>query len=433
MNVFQPLPWGASFNIQQQAIYQERYWYVDGIYKDTEAETITEYNEYWRPYDRPWSASITASASLPLPGSKYFGPFATREVDLRQALLSLEQSDQSLKNQVNSVLGQVEAAFWDLVRTAHQLDATTVQRHNMGKIAEKTQRFFDLGKVEKYALMQINARLASIREQEATALNRYELASNRLNLLLGFDRSLLFLAEGYLPNLEQPLNISLEQALNEGAVNNPILTIQQINVDSSNLNLRQKQVQTRPDVSLATSVKAAESNSQFGYESAADAYSGVIDPDNITITTQVSYNLPLKNKLARANLGQAQTQHARQEIALRQARSQIQRDIRNAYANYQSADARIRIAAENLTLANTAFRKALAKQELRSVTEYEMITKNNDLLAARTLHIDAKFARKKAEAQLLTAMGRMTTRLEGLPPSTGPHTAAAPTFPVAVR
>lgn len=420
LSVFQPLPWGADISVEQSTVYEDKFWYADGNYLGN------RYNNWYESYDRAWTSNLSASLNLPLPWSKYFGRYAVREANLRQALISLRQADNTLQQQINGVLGQVESGYWSLVEAALSLDAVIIQTRNQEKITQRTRRLFDMGKVDQYAMLQMESRLNVLHESEVTSLNQFEQASNQMVLLLNQDRQTLFMPLGYQSLLPNGVQVRLEDALGIARNGHPALKVQQNVIQSSSVNLRQKADQTRLNLSASGSVSLNQSNGSYGFASPEKAWGNTLNPDSLTANAAVALSHPLFNKQARSNLYQARVQKQRQETAYRQKLKEIERDVMNAFTALESAAIRMQMAANSLNLSQQALKKALAYQELRGVTEFEMVSKNNDVLNARTNYIRARVTRKKAEAALLTAMGVMPGRLSGsLPGQNGPQMAAA--------
>ena len=407
LGLSQALPWGADFSLTQTTVYAHNYWYADGTYQGE------RYNDYYESYDKPWTSSLNASLNLPMPGSKYFGRQAVREVNLRKALISLRQADISVQRQANAVLGQVEAAFWDLTQAGLNLNAIASQRESQERVVQRTRRLFDIGKVDQYAMTQVEAQFETLRQRERTTLNSYELASNALGLLVNAERQALFLPKDYLVALKDRIDLTVEEALAAARGANPDVRSQQVQVEASLVDVQQKAAQLRPNVSGTASINLSQSNSLFGYESLEKAVGRTLRPDAVTVNTSVGVVYPLFNKEARSAYGQARVRRNVQQVSLRESVNQVERQVLNAFTDLRSAETRILIASNNLSLADLALRKALVYQESRGVTEFEMIAKNNDLLSARIQQIQAQIDLKKAEAALLTAMGAMTDRLDG--------------------
>jgi outer membrane protein TolC len=178
-------------------------------------------------------------------------------------------------------------------------------------------------------------------------------------------------------------------------------------VQAARIEQRRRAVRTRPDLIFVADVAVQHSNSRFGYESFEDSVANLVEPDSIQQAYSLAYLYPWGNRAVKAQHAAAKAATERQDLLLRQTDNRIIRDINNAWAALRSADSRIEITARNVQLAKTAYDKALQQQAERAVTEYELVLQSGRLLTAEQNHILAQTRRKRAEARLLAALGRL--------------------------
>ena len=374
-------------------------------------------------YELPWTSSVSGSLFLPIPGSKYFGALAAREVASERAELEKGRSDWMDRSRVNSVLLQVENAYWGLVSGSRVLEATINNRANMGRIAAKTKSMFDARRVTEYAWLQVQSELSRVEGEEQIAWNNYVKASHELNLLLRFDRKTFFLPVGYRRAMENPLTIGLEEALAKGRSGSPQVQAQQVSLESAALGFRESRRRTRPDLSLSASVSASQSGSVFGYKEYTDSMGHLFDPDSLSMTGTVSYSYPWKNRAAHATVSQAKYGLEISKLQKRSTENQVSLQIKNAHASLASARERVVISARYLELARITLDKANKLQATRRVTEYELIVKSTEYLESRKRYILAQVDAKRAEAALVAAMGALGERYGQA--SSNPYTAHA--------
>ncbi len=409
VSLFQQLPWGARLFLTYEAIDQKRFF--------TNFPAFFRNNPNPQPgfvafgsYDRPWISSLLATLVLPVPGSRNFGPYADQEVAIKLQDLGKDRAYWVVEDIINTTLRDVDIAYWDLVNSLLSLQITLDNRQQVGTLLEKTLGLYNLEEVTTYDKAQAEAELARIQGEEERAWNNYVLASDALVRLLDKEADELLLPVGFTRTLKLPFPpapLRLEELAAAGPVDNPVRIANLVDVQAARIEQRRRAVRTRPDVNFTADVAVQQSNSRFGYESFEDSVANLVEPDSIQQTYSLTYLYPWGNRAVKAQHAAAKAATERQDLLLRQTDNRIIRDINNAWAALRSADSRIEITARNVQLAKTAYDKALQQQAERAVTEYELVLQSGRLLTAEQNHILAQTRRKRAEARLLAALGRL--------------------------
>lgn len=409
VSLFQQLPWGARLFLTYEAIDQERFF--------TNFPAFFRNNPNPQPgfvafgsYDRPWISSLLATLVLPVPGSRNFGPYADQEVAIKLQDLGKDRAYWVVEDIINTTLRDVDIAYWDLVNSLLSLQITLDNRQQVGTLLEKTLELYNLEEATTYDKAQAEAELARIQGVEEDAWNNYVLASDALVRLLDKEADELLLPVGFTRTLKLPFppaSLRLEELAAAGTADNPARIASTIDVQAARIEQRRRAVRTRPDVNFTADVAVQQSNSRFGYKSFEDSVANLVEPDSIQQTYSLAYLYPWGNRAVKAQHAAAKAATERQGLLLRQTDNRIIRDINNAWAALRSADSRIEITARNVQLAKTAYEKALQQQAERAVTEYELVLQSGRLLTAKQNHILAQTRRKRAEARLLAALGRL--------------------------
>jgi outer membrane protein TolC len=409
VSLFQQLPWGATLFLTYEAIDQDRFF--------TNFPAFFRNNPNPRPnfvafgsFDRPWISSLLATLVLPVPGSKNFGPYADQEVAIKLADLGKDRAYWVVEDIINTTLRDVDITYWNLVNSLLSLQITLDNRQQIGTLLEKTQGLYDRGEATTYDKAQAEAELARIQGEEERAWNNYVLASDALVRLLDKEADELLLPVGFTKALKvsfPPAPLRLEELAAAGSADNPARIASLVDVQAARIEQRRRAVRTRPDLNFVADVAVQQSNSRFGYESFEDSVANVVEPDLIQQTYSLEYLYPWGNRAVKAQHAAAKADTKKQDLLLRQTDNRIIRDINNAWAALRSADNRIAITGRNVQLAKTIYDKALQQQAERAVTEYELVLQSGRLLTAEQNHIRAQTQRKRAEARLLAALGRL--------------------------
>ena len=395
LGISKALPWGLHLSAQEQTTYKDAKWVLN---ESSANPTIGS-------YDRPWSSSLSASASFPVFGGKGYGEYAERDVAVKLASMEEKHSRANFQSQTNDLLHKVQRAYWSLVGAVRTLDVTIENRRMVGKMVAKTRKQYDLQLKTSYAMAQIDAEYERVNSQGITAWKRYILASNELNHLLDFEQSVLLLPVGYGASMSHFAGKVLAEALVVGQKQNPTIKAKKIKISQADLNIKKSENQTRPDLQFSVSTSASQSSAVFGYESLGESLANLADPDMVRVAAGAAYNYPWLNQLHKARLEQARTRHSVSGLQQRVTHNQVARKIKNAHVALDSALIRITMTERRVQLTRLSYEKAGRLHALDRVAEYEMIVKSGDVLRAEKQLILAWVDAKKAESDLLSAMG----------------------------
>lgn len=389
----QQLPWGAA--LQLSAITTDR---------------DVFYNARGDSYDRDFATSLALDLALPLPFSRQFGPYAPAETGIMLAEKAAERADWDLRTAINTTLAVTDVVYWELVRALEGLRLVIENRRLVEQEVARTAGFFERGLTTAYGLAQVEAELARLKVQEEAARNTVITAANTLATLV--ERSgeataeYLFLPSGYDQLLESLLPVDGLDPVATALAQRPDLRAEQVSREASEIAVAFARQQVRPDYGLLISVNSAQDGSEIGYKNIFDSYANLADPDKLTQSYTLGYNLPLGNRALKAQLTQAEKRHEDQTVAIRDLENTIVRDVRDALSGLHSARTRLEIAERNVTYAETAFSRLESRRAAGGdVRELELISKSRELLNAKAARLSAQIDNKIAETQLLVAQG----------------------------
>lgn len=401
-NVTQPLPWGVNLALNYSLKHHNT-----AFVNNPDSNNPTSGD-----YDRPWTSSITGSVSLPFPYSKNWGPeSAQNDVTRRLAILSDEQAVWVVKDVINTTLLDVDLKYWDLVRSANNLYAAVENLRNVQALIEKTEKMYELREVTEYYLTQVRAEAERLKGEVELAKSAYISASNALHPLVNEKSQAVYLPLGYTLSLSEPLEVPPGTAKAEAVGGNPLLKAQTYNVQSSEVVLRQRELQRKElDASLSASASAIQLDTLFGYSDTLDSMNHVFDPDLVQQNYGLTVTRPWGNRAPEALYVKAGHEAEVEKLRLKGTENALSRALRDAHVGLVSAKARTDVTASQFRLAKLAYDKAAAQQRSRGVTEYEIIRQSNSLLAAHRNFISAVIDAKQAEARYLAASGALPAR-----------------------
>jgi len=397
----QQLPWGLGFSLNYETTFHQANF---SVFSGAPNVLVGSYH-------RPWTSSVSAGVLAPLPGTKNYGPeAAATDVTNKLAMLNDEKAVWDVKAVINATLLNVDLAYWNLVSSANNLYAAIQNETGVQKLMEKTDRMFELREVTDYSKTQVQAELERVKGEVELARNDYIRASNALQPLLDGGHDTVYLPIGYTVPLSQSLELDPTQIRRDLVKMNPQLQSQEYNVKSAAVLERQAQLQLRPDFSFTAGVSAAEIGSTFGYHDWWQSATRVVDPDIVSQSYALSFTRPWGNRLANSRYQETQYNRHAQELGMRATENSLSRALADAAVSVISARARTAITGRSLGLAQTAYDKAVAQQQSRGVTEYEIIQQSNNLLAATRDWIASVIDAKQAEARWFAARGDIAAK-----------------------
>jgi len=320
------------------------------------------------------------------------------------------QAAWNLEGQANSVLRDVDGAYWEVVRSIRQLQIRIEQRQILEALDKRAKRLFETQTITTYDKAQTEASLENIKNEEQIAWSDFIASSNRLVELLNYEPGRVILPTDYSSDLlasetNPPIPIEAGEAFDTAMASRPEIKSSQIAIESSQILLNHRQTQIRPDLNLTAGVSLSQSNGALGYESWDDSFNHVFNPDSSNFFVGVSFRIPFGNLAARAALSQARIGR---NIAMDQSQQTINavtREINTVIANAYGTHARIQQTRASVDLAQLAYNKAELLKEQGLVTDFELLRKLSDLLTARSAYINTLIDYRKTRAQLLSAEG----------------------------
>ncbi len=399
VSVSQELKRGKNFNITYETIYQDTFYVNHG---DTDIDELISFGSY----EKPWISVIDGSIVVPLPFTKR--RYSDPDLSLELAGINDKKAYWSLLKIINSVLLQVDYAFWDLTGSVRNLYMTVITTKEVENLRARTEKLFRSRRIAVYNKAQIESELTRTKRSEEKAWNQYIKASNNLNNLLGrgIDNNLL-LPKSYLTSLMETEERTLEEAVQRGISKNPDINLARMDRLFFKKTLYQKIGRARPDIYFKTRLSAGQSNSLFGFDSLYESAKHISNPDYINQDYSLTYSLDMSDSAAR---DMAYHQDVQREYIVKDTENRIIREINDSLSDITILNSRVKIAERNLALEHRAYKRALRLQASRRITEAEIMIKRGDLFRSRQNLINTRIAKKKAEAGLMALQGELAER-----------------------
>lgn len=404
VDVTQQLPWGPVLRLSESSVYNKSFYSVGG-------QSYT--------YDAPWASSVFAQLSLPIPGTKNFGEFSPKDYAIKAVEKSTERAYWDVKSVINSILLQIDLAYWDLVESAESLAATTENRKLVEALAPSFERLFKQEVISQFDKSQIDAELARARVEEELALRNYYTVSTALAALVEDDSGkiadqILFPAGFSAPGAEFPPP-KLDEIQQTSLKHRPELMSRKVDSELSRLNASFAERATRPDVSANLSGTYRQDASVYGYRTLSQSFNRLGEPDQKSFSGSLTFVEPLGRRAAKAALSVANTNVTASDYAARISANDVIREANDAYSAYFSSLSRVQAAEEALKLSEFAYQLVDKKFHIGEfVSQVELNRNRRDVLAARLSVINAHIDVRRAQSRLLAAQGVIADRYPGM-------------------
>ncbi|MGI9303825.1 MAG: TolC family protein, partial [Gammaproteobacteria bacterium] len=321
-----------------------------------------------------------------------------------------ERAAQDLSAVANNVLRETDRAYWELVRSLKQLQIAIQQRELLEQQASRAGNQFRAGRITTYDKAQVDANLEVTRNLEEIAWNNLALNSNVLVDLLDYESGQTIVPVAYSELLGELFEFDAEEAFETARSRNPEFKASELALQSSDILLTHRKQQTRPDLRLVATLGLVQTDRVLGYESFGDSVSNLFDPDQNDFFVGISYRYPFGNKALKSALTQARLSRDQAQAQLQLTENAIVQDINSITATAYSAQARVGQTRAGVDLSQLAYDKARDRAGSQGVTEFELLSRLNSLLGARSAYIDALVDYRQSQAQLLAAQGVLAER-----------------------
>jgi len=374
--------------------------------------TIAGTADIGRTYTQRDSRNPAAiAAGLPTEQSGYLTPRGYG-IELNQTIFDGFRTDNSVRRAESGVLAAREdlttteqnilvnaaTAYMNVLRDTAILD---LQRNNVEVIDEQlrqTRDRFNVGEVTRTDVAQAESRLAAARSQESQAEANLRASIAQYRQFVGVEPRQL--APGR--PLDRLTPRSLDAALKIAFGEHPAIKAAQHQVDAAELQVKIAQGALAPQIGITASV-AQRYDTQTSNDEALQA-SAVA---RLTVPIYEGGQAYSATRQAKEQVGQAQLQAD-------WVRDQVRAAVVSNWSALEAARAQIQAAQAQIDAAETALSGVREEARVGQRTTLDVLNAQQELLTARVNLIQAQRDRVVASYQLVSAMGRLTSRALGL-------------------
>jgi outer membrane protein TolC len=378
---------------------------------------------------------------------KGFGHRANSQF-IRIAKNDQRYADSTFRQQVITIITNVENAYWDLVT---DLDGVGVAEQSVG-LSQRTlsdnQRQVEIGTLAPIEVVRAQSELASNQQTLVVAQTTAQQQQEVLKTLLAKLVEPELAAAQILPTDKLPPPADndippLEEALTEAAKNRPEIEQADINVRNQEITVKAARNALLPELdAFATYSPSGISGNSPIYGACPPGTlpfsSGCLTPENFTVTplpvtgittagawqslsslfrahypdysAGLSLVVTLRNRSAQADAARATLEERWLRTTLQQQKNQVAQDVRSAEIAVIQAKAQIAASAKAVTLAQQTLDAERKKFQLGESTVINVIQTQRDLATAENNDVKARSAYAKALVTFAQSTGTTLDR-----------------------
>ncbi|MEJ7862254.1 MAG: TolC family protein [Pyrinomonadaceae bacterium] len=390
-----------------------------------------------------YNTGLTFSVTQPLLRGRRFDN-QRRIIEIAKRNLSL--TDTQFRQRSIEIIASVQRAYWDLTYTLKNLQ---VQRDAVGDAKDQlahNRRLVEEGILAPVDIIAADTQVANFEQNVYAALEDVNRAENNLKNLIAESRTDSIWSESIVPTdpveIDAP-NTTLPEALDSALQNRPEIELNTVAADINEIDRRFYREQAKPQVDLVASYTTAgiggSENQNFrspfgtvcdpnaadyqnclarqglqrmqqqqflqGIGGAGSTVTDIFANRYPTFRAGVQFNIPLGNKVAKAQLGRSLVEGERIKTQREQAEQNIQVEVRNTLQTVRTSEARLRSAAISRENSEKQYASEQRKLDSGQSDIYKVLERQTALTTARSNELRAQTELNKAIAELQRAMG----------------------------
>jgi outer membrane protein TolC len=366
------------------------------------------------------SSALSVSFSQPLLRNR---GAAVNRLNLMMAKSRYRVADSTLKNNLISLVGSAESAYWDVVQARENLRVA----ENSRKLAEDSlalsQKELDLGAISPLDIYNPQQQLANAQLNVSQARFSLTQAENALRRQISADldpevrRAPLELTE----NVDTPVDstpLDAEQYVARALRARPDLKAAQQTLETDDMQIHSAKNEILPNLSLTGSYTSQGVGGNLYQQNAAgvgvwsngglpDALSQMFGFGYPTYAFGLNLSLPIRNHAATADMADALVQKKRDALTLRDSQQGVRLNVLNAVNNVESSKESLKLAIVARDFAAKYLDAENQKFQLGSEPMQFVLEAQTQLSQAESAVVQAKVGLRRNLLNLYTQTGEL--------------------------
>ncbi len=368
-----------------------------------------------------------------------------RVIEIAKKNLSL--TDTQFRQRSIEIITTTQRAYWDLTFALRNLQVQRDGVRDAKAQLEHNQRLVKEGQLAPIDILAAETQVANLELAVYDALETVNRAENILKNLIAVDKNDALWGVAILPTDKIDLvipNTTLPEALDLAMQNRPEIEINNTAKEINEIDRTFLKDQTKSQIDLTASYTSNGLSGAFNngfrlpfqpdvcspdpnsaaciaaiqaqtnaIRSSAQTFSGGIQSNLSDVILNrypvfrvgITFNIPIKNQTAEANLGKNLVEKQRIETQRQQLEQGIQVDVRNALQSLRTAEARLRAAAIARENSQKQYESEQRKLDAGQSDVYKVLERQTALMNAKSAELRSQTELNKAVAELQRATG----------------------------
>lgn len=366
--------------------------------------------------------------------------------DIRIAKKKLDMADSQFRQRVIEIISGIQNSYWELVYAIRSQKVAADAVDLAQKQYAMNQRLVEAGTLAPVEIVSAKAEIDRREEEQLLAVENVTKAENALKGMLLDSRSSQYWEYVVLPTDTEeaaPISVKLDDVINIALKNRPELEQLRLQSEVNNVDTSFYRNQTRPQIDfigqygfagLSGRPKTSSSFStnqnlidRVNFLSSLQGLGPVVIPppaavqdflvggygrdlanlfgqDFRTFRVGFTLSLPVRNRTAQANLGHSLAEGRIIDSQREQLEQRVLVEVRNALQSVRTAEKRLEAARESRNASEKQLESENRQYEAGETTNFLVLTRQNDLSAARGREIRALADYNESIAALQRAM-----------------------------
>ena len=325
---------------------------------------------------------------------------------------NLNTSEQLFREQVTTVVTQVENTYWGLAAARLAVDAATRASNAANELVNDTKIREELGTAAGIDVVSARSAAAAAERDLIVARTNLQLQQEQLkNLLTKGNDPILEAADvdtiDDLPNPDSLPVPDVDAALRSAVAHRPELAAASQDLRNQDISVRYTKNGLLPSVSVFALYAGAglTGDTPVVSNGLGGSLHQTFDAAYPEYAAGVSAVLPIRNRSAQADNLRARLEEQQLKVQEQRSRQQIELEVRQAVIGLVQGKAQIEAARTALELAQRTAEAEREKLQLGVSTAYDVILRERDLVSAKQAEVAASATYARALVELDRATG----------------------------
>jgi outer membrane protein TolC len=327
--------------------------------------------------------------------------------NIRQSRLDTTASYYELRGFSESLLNQVESAYWDFALATRQIKIVEESLQLAEQQKQEAEEMIQVGKLAESEIVAAQAEIASRRQELIQARSAMEVSRLRFLRLLNppganpFKREVVLLSR---PDLQQVTLDDMDTHVAVALKMRPDLNQARLGVQRDEIEIVKTKNGILPKMDFFVNL------GKTGY---ADSFGGSVSDvsgDNYDALAGIRFEYPFKNRAASARYRRSLLNRDQAQRALENLTQLVELDVRAAYIEVQRARQQISASTETRKLDEEKVRVETEKFRVGRSTNFLVAQAQRDLLLSQLIEVRTVASYLKALTELFRLEGSLLER-----------------------